>query len=238
MKHLLAVSALLICSAVVSADPIYSVKLDSLGAGADVTVQIIPVGSTSLQSFDAFAGVFNMTLNGQSFTTFCIDTSHEVTVGQTYSVEQEPVENGLTYGPQMEYLYAKYVGSAVNNNTEAAALQIALWDLVNGGQSLLTGSSFRYTNTSSPIYTEAVSFINEALAYTPSGSGSLGDWEDASVSGNALGRGQSLIGPSTPGFNPNVIASPAPPAAVLAVSAFIALGVGGLVRRKLGMVAA
>jgi hypothetical protein len=235
VKNLLAAVVFLGCTSFATAGPVYSVKLDSLGAGADVTLQLVEVGHSGLQSFDAFAGVFNMTLNGKSFTSFCIDTAHEVSVGQTYSVQQKAVESGLTYGPQMEYLYAKYIGTAVHNNTEAAALQIALWDLVNGGQSLLTGTTFRYTDTKSPIYTEAVNFIAEAKAYTPPGSGSVGDWEDASASGNALGRGQSLIGPWLPGLNTNTLV-PAPPAGVLAASAFLTfgtLGIGRLTRRRL-----
>jgi hypothetical protein len=232
VKTLIAVGLLLACSSVATAGPIYSVTLNSLGAGEDVTVQVVPVGKSSLQTVNAFAGVFNMTLNGQSFTTFCIDTAHDVTVGQTYKVQQTAVESGLTNGAQMEYLYAKYVGTAVNNNVEAAALQIALWDLADGGQSLLTGSTFRYTDTSSPIYAEATSFISEALAYTPPSSGSVGDWEDASASGNALSRGQSLIGPPVNGFNPNVTPVPEPASILLVASATTVLGGGRLIRRR------
>jgi hypothetical protein len=231
VKKLLSLGLLLACVPAATAGPL-SVTLNSLGAGANVTIQVVPVGQSGLQSFNAFAGVFNMTLNGQAFTTFCIDTSHEVTVGQTYSVQQTPVETGLTYGAQMEYLYTKYIGTAVNNNNEAAALQIALWDLVDGGQSLLTGSQFRYTDTSSPIYTMANNFITEAKAFVPSGPGSVGFWQDASPSGTALGRGQSLIGPPASGFNPNVLNAPAPSGAILAMSAVATLGVGGLLRRR------
>jgi hypothetical protein len=236
VKKLLAIGLILACSPLASAGPIYSVTLNSLGAGEDVSVQIFPAGGKGLQTVEAFAGVFNMTLNGKSFTTFCIDTAHEVTVGQTYKVQQTPVETGLNYGPQMEYLYAKYVGAAVSNNVEAAALQIALWDLADGGESLLTGSEFRYTDTSSPIYSLANSFIDEALAYTPPTSGSVGDWEDASASGGALGRGQSLIGPPITGFNLNADPVPEPSSLVLAATAL-----GTLVctrRRRIGARAA
>jgi MYXO-CTERM domain-containing protein len=230
VKKLFSLGLLLACVPAATAGPL-SVTLNSLGAGANVTVQIVPVGSSGLQSFNAFAGVFNMTLNGQSFTSFCIDTSHEVHVGQTYSVTQTPVSTGLTYGAQMEYLYTKYLPTAVGNNTAAAALQIALWDLSDGGQSLLTGSTFRYTDTGSPIYTLANSYLAEALAYSPP-SGNVGYWEDASPSGNALGRGQSLIGPPGTGFNPNVSVAPAPPAAFLALTGVVSLAGGRIFRRR------
>jgi hypothetical protein len=232
VKNLFAVGLLLACGSLATAGPIYSVTLNSLGAGEDVTVQIVPVGSSGLVSVDAFAGVFNMTLNGQSFATFCIDTSHEVTVGQTYMVEQTPVESGLTNGAQMEYIYSQFIGTAINNDVDAAALQIALWDLVNGGQSLLTGSTFRYTDTSSPIYAQAEIYIADALAYTPPPSGSVGSWEDASASGDSLGRGQSLIGPPDSNTNSNTVVTPAPPGGVLALSALASLGMGRLVRRR------
>lgn len=231
MNKLLAVGLLLVGSPVATAGPI-SVTLNSLGAGANVHIQVVEVGHSGLQSFDAFAGVFNMTLNGQSFQSFCIDTAHEVKVGQTYQVLQTPVETGLSYGPQMEYLYTKYLAAALTNNNEAAALQIALWDLVDGGESLLTGSQFRYTDTNSPIYNMANSFIAEAKAFTPPPSGSVGSWLDASPSGNSLGRGQSLIGPPAPGFHPNVTIAPAPPGAVLALSGLVTLACGYRFRRR------
>jgi hypothetical protein len=236
VKKLLSLALALACVPAASASPV-SATLNSLGNGEDVTIQLIPVGQTSLQTFDAFAGVFNMTLNGTSFETFCIDTSHDVTVGQTYLVSQTPVESGLTNGARMEYIYATYLGDALTSDVDAAALQIALWDLVNGGQSLLTGSSFRYTDTSSPIYSQAEFYISQALAYTPPPSGSVGFWQDASASGNALDRGQSLIGPAIPGVFPNVLPVPAPSSAILAMSAFTTLGSGLWLRRRLGVAA-
>jgi hypothetical protein len=233
VKKLLAVGLLLALGSGVRAGPVYSVKLDSLGAGEAVNIQIVPVGQSSLHTMYAFAGVFNMTLNGKSFSSFCIDTAHDVSVGQTYMVQQTAVETGLTNGARLEYLYEKYVGAAVNNNVDAAALQIALWDLADGGQSLLTGSLFRFTDTSSPIYALANSYIAEALAYTPPTSGSVGDWEDASISGNALGRGQSLIGPSAPGFDPgDALPAPAPAGALLLASGIATLTGGRLLRRR------
>jgi len=232
VKKLFAVGLMLALASGVRAGPV-SVKLNSLGAGEAVHIEIVPVGQSGLQTVYAFAGVFNMTLNGKSFTSFCIDTAHDVSVGQTYQVQQAPVESGLTNGARLEYLYTKYVGAAVNNNVDAAALQIALWDLADGGQSLLTGSLFRYTDTGSPIYAVANSYIAEALAYAPPTSGSVGFWEDASPSGNALGRGQSLIGPPASGFNPNdLLPAPAPAGALLAASGLVTLAGGRLLRRR------
>jgi hypothetical protein len=232
VKKLLSLGLLLACVPVASAGPL-SVTLNSLGAGQDVTVQIVPVGSSGLQTFEAFAGVFNMTLNGQSFSTFCIDTAHEVTVGQTYSVNQELITSAVPVnGEEMIYLYDKYLGAAEADSTgaTAAALQLALWALEND-QSTLVGPSFVYTGA---LSAKAQSYITEAINADPSGI--VGYWEDASASGNTLGRGQSLIGPSG-GVTGN-IATPAPPGAVLAITGVALLAGGSLFRRRRLAVAA
>jgi hypothetical protein len=227
VKKLLTLGLLLACAQAATANPI-PVTLNSLGHGQDVTVEIIPVGSSGLQTFEAFAGIFNMTLNGnQSFATFCVDTAHEVTVGQTYSVNQELITSAVPVnGEDMIYLYDKYLGAAEADSTgaTAAALQLALWALEND-QSTLVGPSFVYTGA---LSAQAQSYITEAINADPSGI--VGYWEDASASGNTLGRGQSLIGPSG-GVTGN-IATPAPSGAVLAITGVALLAGGSLFRRR------
>ena len=94
----LPLALLLACVPAGRANPL-NVTLNSVGPDSVVGVRIIPVGSSSLQLVDAYAGVFNMTLTDPSthvsmtFNTFCIDTSHEVSVGQTYQVNQLDVSS-------------------------------------------------------------------------------------------------------------------------------------------------
>ena len=92
----------------------------------------------------------------------------------------------------------------------AAAVQIAMWALVNGESQLYStaaqyaaNAQFEYlagdnSGNYNAILSDANSLISTALANAGTASGY---WEDASPSGNQLGRGQSLIGPGA-GVNP------------------------------------
>jgi hypothetical protein len=248
MKSFLPSVLLLSCVTAVQAGPL-NVTLNSVAPNEVVGVRVVPVGSSNLQMFSVYAGVFNMTLTDPSthvsmtFNTFCIDTSHEVSIGQTYQVNQLAATNPpLTNGPQMEYLFTTYLAAAMANAETAAAVQIALWALENGetvlyssASSYAPGSQFEYLaseNTgNSPLYNQILTDANTFITAAINSGGTSGYWEDASASGNSLGRGQSLIGP-TAGNNPFVQAAPAPSAIVLGVSAFGTMALGAALRRR------
>jgi hypothetical protein len=188
---------------------ILPITLDSLGAGDNVTITV------NGQSQGVFAGQFNMTFNegtqiSQSFNTFCIDIDHHVSMGQTYKVEQKDV-SGFPGGAggQMEYLFVTY-GQGVLTNDQAAAVEIALWELSKGSD------TFSYTANAN-----VTALVNTYLLDS-TGQSQAGFWQDASAQGDYLDRGQSLIGP--PDFGSLQSSSVPEPSSLI----LLMLGAGGL----------
>ena len=66
-----------------------------------------------------------------SFYTFCIDLPHTVRNGQTYSVTpRSDVNTAFTNGAEMAYIMQNFGSTDLSSNPDqAAAVQIALWDL-------------------------------------------------------------------------------------------------------------
>src|SRR5262249_22594334 len=66
-----------------------------------------------------------------SFLTFCIDLAHTVSAGQTYLVNpREDVQTAFVHGAEMAYIIDNFGSTDLSSNPlQAAAVQIALWDL-------------------------------------------------------------------------------------------------------------
>jgi hypothetical protein len=78
---------------------------------------------------------FNVTLTGVgspiTFDTFSIDLFHTVTAGQTYLVNARgDLATALVNGSRIAYIFRTYgLPDLTNNPDQAAAVQLALWDL-------------------------------------------------------------------------------------------------------------
>jgi hypothetical protein len=187
---LIGLSAILAATPPAKAGPM-QIELISLGAGADVTINY------RNQNWYVFAGQFYMQYlggrkAGQKFNSFCVDLDHEVYVGQKYYVDLRSTSDGLTRGPEVAYLYNKYGTKQIENSTEAAALQIALWDEVADGGKSLTSGPLQYL-AKDAIANRAAEFLAEAQTHTGEG-----EWLDASANGSDLHRGQSVPTPVMP----------------------------------------
>jgi hypothetical protein len=66
-----------------------------------------------------------------SFLTFCIDLAHTVSTGQTYPVNpRDDVQTAFVHGAEMAYIIDNFGSTDLSSNPiQAAAVQIALWDL-------------------------------------------------------------------------------------------------------------
>jgi hypothetical protein len=172
------------------ADPI-RVKLDSFAAGLDVPVSYRGV------DLPGFTGQFLMhyvdgSQKGKSFYSFCVDLFHDVVPGQVYKVFVVPTDTLHQNGPQIAYLYNKYGQTRLWDGVFAAALQVAIWDeQLDGGDGLSTGN-FRYLPHDA-VYTEASALLQEAKKHSDEAL-----WLDASASGPAGNRGQSVLAPLPP----------------------------------------
>src|SRR5262249_35761911 len=83
----------------------------------------------------AFLSQFRATYTDGSgstaFDTFCIDLLHTLIEGQTYAVAlRTDLDSAFTNGARLAYIMAKYGEVDLTANPiQAAAVQIALWDL-------------------------------------------------------------------------------------------------------------
>jgi hypothetical protein len=149
---------------------------------------------------DAYAGTLSATLTGNdvpvgyptSFDTYCIDLNHDIYVGYnsptSYNVSLQPISD-LTHGTQVAWLYDHYgtntYNTKVQDSTQAAALQIAMWDVISDGGDGLNNGNFQYA-ASGDIH-------NYANAYLTAWNGQTSN--DATWL-NAQGDGQNMIGPA------------------------------------------
>jgi hypothetical protein len=205
-------AGLFIGAGAVIAGPIVELTVDGLGASSLVSVQRNGVGIT------VPAGQFQIHLSSnpsQSINAFCIDFDHD---GHIYQVEVRSTNDGLAMGPQLAYLYNKYGAQTLTDNTLAAAIQVAMWDLVDDqGDGLTTG--FFQDLSNDAIAQQAQSLIDEALA----SAGSETNWYDASLNGDAPYRGQNMIGGNPPPPPPPPHDIPEPGTLII-----LGLGVAGL----------
>lgn len=161
-----------------------------------------------------WATQFNVTFNNGSstatFNTFCIDLFHDVTDGQTYAVYlRNNLATAFTNGSQMAYIYENFgVQNLTGNSDQAAAVQLALWDLsLNNHTPTSFGLDSDGTYSSGdenvfsvvlnvPDASQIASLVNQYLQAAVGASGQ-GSWLDASAQGNYLNRGQSLLVPDS-----------------------------------------
>jgi len=173
------------------------VRLDSLGAGANLTIHYKSPGSSTYQDWNVFAGQYQMHLNygpgyaqqSAPFHSFCVDLDHHVSVGQTYLVTPRPTSDGLPSGGEVAYLYQKYGIATLSDSAKAAALQLAFWDLVTDGGDGLEAGRFQYLSHNT--------YFNLATAFLAEADGKTGSalWLDASPNGSGVNRGQSVLAP-------------------------------------------
>jgi hypothetical protein len=189
-----------------------TVTLDSHGAGGWLFVRYEAPDTSTFQPLLVFAGQYQMHLaGGPSFNSFCVDLAHDVSVGQTYLATVRPTTADLTAGGGIAYLYEHYGTSTLSSDVTAAALQLALWKLSIDGGGPLTSGHFQYLG-GGEVARQATQFLAEAASHT-----AVGSWLDASASGGASNRGQSVLAPG-----------PEPATAVL-----LGLGLAGLAGSRL-----
>jgi hypothetical protein len=160
---------------------------------------------------------FNVTFtNGVNapvtFNTFCIDLFDQVSVGNTYAVAVQPnlASTYVNAGP-MEYIYENFgLPNLSNNPTQAAAVQVAEWDLslnvpnrhstqfikdADGTYSSGDESTFSVNFGNNPNAAAIATLVNQYL-HISAGASNQGGWLDSSV-GPSNHRGQNLLIPET-----------------------------------------
>jgi hypothetical protein len=119
----------------------------------------------------ALAGIYNLTVNGVTTPSFCIDVDREAVNKSDYSytsLSSAPLSPvgpmGSSDAVNIEKLWAAYYGSAVTDSSgvTAAALQVAIWETLGNG-------SLGYTVTVSgnnTVTTEANTMLSSLSGLT------------------------------------------------------------------------
>ncbi len=153
------------------------------------------------QSESVLAGTLDFTLTGgpsgypTTFEGYCIDPWHDTPVPTSYGVNVLSTSL-LTNGPQVAWLYDHYgtsaFGTKVANATQAAALQIALWDVIADSGDGLSNGNLRYTTTGS-ILDQANLYLSAWNHQTATAT-----WLQATDHGTNNTLNQDMIGPAVP----------------------------------------
>ena len=185
-----------------------------------------------------------------TFDTFCVDLFHTVSLGQTYAVIlRNSLDPSFANGDRMRFVLDHFgTPDLTSNPDQAAAVQIALWDLSlnnhnptsfgpDGGSTYSSGDPgvFSVNMGANPDATSIASLVNQYLVASE-GATTSGGWLDASGAGENPNRGQSLLLPSTLRILPNgtdLGVVPGPPSWALMVTGFVGLyGLHGALRGR------
>jgi hypothetical protein len=115
----------------------------------NVIVSINVSGPTPYSwSGGVYAGIYNLLVDGQAVPSLCVDVWHfspPANTVYTYKpLDQVPPKTGgpmgTTAATTVEELWASYFAGAKGSDTEAAALQLAVWKTVAGDELTYTAS--------------------------------------------------------------------------------------------------
>lgn len=97
----------------------------------------------------AYAGEFTGSWNGNSFSAMCVDVLHDMHFGTTYTnyTAMTPAAYGFT-SAQVDLfnrLYTNYYATSHASNDNAAAFQIAVWEITYDGNGTLNTGTGSFT---------------------------------------------------------------------------------------------
>jgi hypothetical protein len=161
------------------------------GSGRGQSVAVVtpyaPNGATY------FAGEMNLSLAGApaeyptSFIGFCVDLQHSVGANDTYPVDLVPLPDaGLPNSGRIAWLY-EYGLPTVVDNTTAAGLQLAIWDVLTDNGDGLQAGAFK-SNITGGVATATGTYL--AASANQSGSAT---WLRSPT--HPDGRRQDFVGP-------------------------------------------
>ena len=158
---------------------------------------------------------FSATGTPITFNTFSVDLFHTVSVGQTYAVApRDDLATVFANGSRIAYVFQHFgLQNLTGDAIQAAAVQIALWDLslnnhnpttfgpdADGSYSSGDEDVFSVFFGSNPDASQIAALTNQYLGLSV-GATTTGAWLDAAAAGNAPTRGESVLqrvpGPSS-----------------------------------------
>lgn len=130
------VGAIVLAASAVGAAQADTVKFTGFLGGRSAAVDIDAPANTSPS-----AGEFSILLNGQSFSSLCVDVQHTISWNTNYS--DYTVKTAGAYGFStaqiglFNKLYTAHYADSHTSSDKAAAFQIAVWEITYDGNSAL-----------------------------------------------------------------------------------------------------
>jgi hypothetical protein len=211
MKKLICAIAVigLLAATVAFAGPTVQVQYLNVGPGEIVNI------SSDFYNGGCWAGVYNLTVNGQPTPSFCIDlqdesqtapeTYQEVALADAPQFSAGPM--GATKAADLTQLLSKYWTNSLSAD-QAAGLQLAVWEIVDeksGTYDIATGN------------------------FEAAGNGAASIWAEDYLSNFNTGSLGSYVAVSSPIYQDYAIQIPAPGAILLGS---IGVGLVGWLRRR------
>jgi hypothetical protein len=145
-----------------------------LGAGQASGSLVLPVGTNNvwagLQTISVAAEVDGA--SASSFLAYCVDPAHYSTSAYIAFFAPAAKDNLETvFVPQaatMRDLFNRYYAGTINDNANAAAFQLALWEIVDDNRDLATGSVRANASTNSGLVGNATALLNNLSYLGPS----------------------------------------------------------------------
>lgn len=140
-----------------------TVQFVNVGPGEQVSFTSPWVGPTT-----ANAGIYNLMVDNVATPSFCIDVAdvnnNNIFTDYYYSaLSAAPLSPagpmGSTAATDIEKLWAQYYSAATVNNQDAAALQVAIWDVIAANASPSYTVTVNNNDLLDPIYGEAAAMI-------------------------------------------------------------------------------
>ncbi len=132
------------------------------GAGKGQTLPLVTNNGTRSQN--SFTGQILVTMLGQSYVTYCFDLFTGISAGTYNSTFDNPAN--YTNGGRAAWIYEQNALTATTNFL-AAALQLALWDVIHdGGNGLNAGNVRLGSSGSASLRSAAEALINASTGRT------------------------------------------------------------------------
>ena len=163
MRHLLSTFAtaacLALCAVQAQADTVRLTDY-TYTPSKSVNVQIDLAGSVNDMSYGGGAGEFKGTLNGNSFKTYCLDLYESFYFNTTYT-DYHLAALAPAKAFDIGRLITQYRGD-VDTSLEAAAFQVALWEILyeTSATYSLTGGAFMETASNNGVRTLAQGWLS------------------------------------------------------------------------------
>ena len=189
IKALAAALAIGVTSAGALASSTVNATFNSVSPGESFNYSLDGNGESTTAGVFNWTSVAGGTTNLGAYNAFCIELTQTINYGGTYLYNIDPLSNGPTPGydtggngingpmgatkaGDVEELWGRYytnifTGSSAQQQVNAAAFQIAIWDIVFGSNLNLASGNFHATNLSDPAVVLAQSELNSLTGTGP-----------------------------------------------------------------------